>query len=287
MFLRYVFKQMLMPPGILFLFVLLAWWLRLRRPRLATLCLVIGLGGLWAMSLPVVVRLGAHAMETLPALAPQEWATLSLRADAIVVLGAGRERGDPAWGGVDQPTGLAMERMRYAARLAKASGLPILTSGGFHYGSPPSEAQIMAQSLRDDFGVEVRWQEGQSRTTWENAQFSAALLQKQGIKRVVVVTQAWHMPRAVWSFEHAGLVVVPAPVGFLGIDEGSPLGGWLPEARAVWRNGWLLNEAVGALGYRLFYRSDQLTTVPPLPAFTPQPQQGPAHQQQAQDDQRP
>ncbi|MNT55386.1 hypothetical protein D3C72_1926190 [compost metagenome] len=112
----------------------------------------------------------------------------------------------------------------------------------------------MADSLRDDFGVTVRWQEGRSRTTWENAQFSAEVLLPQGVKRVVLVTHAWHMPRAVWSFRKAGFEVVPAPVGFLGGDNGLPLGGWMPEFKAIWQNGQLMNEAVGQVGYSLFYR---------------------------------
>jgi len=120
--LRFFIKQWLMPPGILFLLLLAAWWLRSRRPRLAAACFVLGLGGLWLMSLPLVVQQGARLLETEPPLAVSEWASLANRADAIVVLGAGRERGDPAWGGDDQPTATALERMRFAARLAKASG---------------------------------------------------------------------------------------------------------------------------------------------------------------------
>ena len=250
---RYVLKQLLLPPGVLFLLLIAAWWLRRSRPRLAACCFGLGLGGLWLMSLPVVTQWAARALETEPALATEQWASLAQQADAIVMLGAGRERNDPAWGGVDQPTGVALERVRYAARLAKASGLPLLTSGGLHYGSPPSEAQIVAQSLQDDFGLAARWQEGRSRTTWENARMSAEILEPEGIRRVVVVTQAWHMQRARWSFEAAGFSVVPAPTGFLGVDNSVPLGGWLPEARAFWRNGQLLNEAIGLLGYRLFY----------------------------------
>ncbi|WP_077045549.1 YdcF family protein [Pseudomonas sp. KK4] len=250
---RYFVKQLLLPPGILLLLLLFAWWLRRSRPRLAGVCFALGLGGLWLMSLPVVVQWGAGLLEREPPLARDEWATLGQRAQAIVVLGSGRERGDVAWGS-DQPTGVGLERQRYAARLAKASGLPVLTSGGLHYGTPPSEAQLMADSLRDDFGVTVRWQEGQSRTTWENAQMTAKVLLPEGIKRVVVVTQAAHMPRAVWSFKKAGFDVVPAPVGFLGGSDDEPLGGWMPEFKAIWRSGQLMNEAVGQVGYSLFYR---------------------------------
>ena len=250
---RYFVKQLLLPPGILLLLLALGWWLRRTRPRLAGLCFALGLGGFWLMSLPIVVQWSANALERVPPLTREEWATLDQRADAIVVLGSGRERGDPAWG-ADQPTGIGLERQRYAARLAKASGLPVLTSGGLHYGTPPSEARLMADSMLDDFGVTVRWQEGLSRTTWENAQMSASMLLPQGIKRVVVVTQAAHMPRAVWSFQKAGFEVVPAPVGFLGGDNARPLGGWMPEFKSIWQSGQLMNEAVGQVGYSLFYR---------------------------------
>ncbi|ANY90129.1 YdcF family protein [Pseudomonas putida] len=251
--LRYLIKQWLLPPGVLFLLLLAAWWLRTRRPRLAALCFALGLGGLWLMSLPLVVEQAARQLETEAPLPMAQWATLAERADAIVVLGAGRERGDPAWGGEDQPTGTALERMRYAAQLAKASGLAVLTTGGLHYGAPSSEAQLMADRMKADFGVDVRWKEEASRTTWENAQLSARLLQPQGVRRVVLVTQAWHMQRSRWSFEQAGFEVVAAPVGFLGKDHGQPFAGLLPDSRAVWRSGQLLNEAVGLVGYRLFY----------------------------------
>jgi uncharacterized SAM-binding protein YcdF (DUF218 family) len=252
---RYFVKQLLLPPGLLLLLLLFAWWFRRSRPRLAGVCFAVGLGGFWLMSLPVMVEWGASALESEPALTQSQWSTLAEQADAIVVLGSGRERGDPAWGS-DQPTGVGLERQRYAARLAKASGLPILTSGGLHYGTPPTEAALMAESLLNDFDVKVRWQEGRSRTTWENAQFTAQVLEPQGVKRIVLVTQAWHMQRAVWSFEQAGFTVVPAPVGFLGVDNARPLGGWMPEFKSIWQSGQLLNEAVGLVGYKLFYRGE-------------------------------
>jgi len=250
---RYIFKQLILPPGGLLLLLLAAWWLRRRAPRLSACCFVLGFAGLWIISLPIAVEWAARGLESEPPLAEAAWSGLSQRADAIVVLGAGREQDDPAWGG-DQPGIMAMERLRYVARLAKASGLPLLTTGGLHYGEPPSEAALMADVLVRDFGVAVRWQEEKSRTTWENATESAELLRGTGIKRVVLVTQAWHMQRSRWSFEQVGFEVLAAPVGFLGVPNGRPLGGWLPEHKAVWLSGMLLNEAVGLIAYPLVYQ---------------------------------
>ncbi len=251
--LRYMLKQFFMPPGILLLLLLLAWFLRRRFPRLAACCFTVGLGGLWLMSLPITVEWMARAIEREPAVAHEQWAGLAQHADAIIVLGGGRDSADPAWGG-DQPSAMALERTRYAARLAKASGLPVLTTGGLHFGRPPSEAALMAEVMREDLGVEVRWREERSRTTWENAQESAAMLQPEGVRRVVLVTQAWHMPRSRWSFEQAGFEVVAAPVGFIGVPNDRPLGGWLPEGKAFWQSTLLLNEVIGSLAYPLAYR---------------------------------
>ena len=249
---RYIIKQFLLPPGGLLLLLLLGWWLRRRMPRLSATCFLAGLGGLWLMSLPIVVEWSAKVLEREPPLAEAEWTQLAGRVDVIVVLGGGRDRDDPAWG-ADQPSPMALERLRYAARLARASGLPLLTSGGLHFGEPPSEAKIMADTLKRDFGVDVRWQEGESRTTWENATFSAKLLEPAGVRRVLLVTQASHMPRARWCFERAGFEVVTAPMGYLGVPNGRPAGGWLPEAKAVWQSGMLLNEAIGLVAYPLAY----------------------------------
>ena len=251
---RYFFKQLLLPPGGLLILLLLGWWLRRRAPRLAALCFIVGFGGLWLMSLPVVVEWTARAVEREPALVEARWPALAEQAGAIVVLGAGREQNDPAWGG-DQPGHIALERLRYAARVAKASGLPILASGGLHYGAPPSEAQLGAQVLQRDLDVSARWLEERSRTTWENAVFSAEMLRAAGVRRVVLVTSASHMPRSRWCFEQNGIEVIAAPVGFMGVPNGRPLNGWLPEAKAFWQNGMLLNEVVGMAVYPLVYRS--------------------------------
>ena len=68
--LRFILKQLILPPGGLMLLILLAWllWVWAGRPRLAVACLVAGLGGLWLLSLPAVVEWAARLIEREPAL---------------------------------------------------------------------------------------------------------------------------------------------------------------------------------------------------------------------------
>jgi uncharacterized SAM-binding protein YcdF (DUF218 family) len=59
--------------------------------------------------------------------------------------------------------------------------------------------------------VPVRWAENRSRNTHENAQLSAAILKRDGVKRVVLVMHGFDIRRARAEFVAAGLEVVPAP----------------------------------------------------------------------------
>ncbi|WP_341648475.1 YdcF family protein [Thauera humireducens] len=110
--------------------------------------------------------------------------------------------------------------MRYGARLARTTGLPLLVSGG-GIGNETAEAVLMKSALEEDFGLTVRWAEARSRDTRENALFSAQILREADVRHVLLVTHAMHMPRAQAAFESAGLIVTPAPTGWLA-DHGAP-----------------------------------------------------------------
>ncbi len=138
---------------------------------------------------------------------------------AIVVLAAEVDHGarDPGANSAadDQAVDLGpltVMRLRAAAALARRTGLPVLVSGGKPPDGSVSLAALMAESLRDDFGVPTRWREDRSDDTWENASDSAAILRREGIGSVYLVTHAWHMPRALIAFRHAGLRATAAPV---------------------------------------------------------------------------
>ena len=83
-------------------------------------------------------------------------------------------------------------------------------------GLMPTLAAMMKAAAEGELGVPVRWTEDRSADTRENARFSAELLRGSGVRTVLLVTSAWHMPRAVDCLRDAGLDVVPAPTGFRG-----------------------------------------------------------------------
>ena len=116
----------------------------------------------------------------------------------------------------------------------------------------PGEAQLMKQVLEEDFRVPVKWVEGRSLDTRQNADFSAQLLLPQGVKRVVLVTHAAHMHRSVEAFEHAGLAVIPAPTAFFGgPGKDDNLLPKLPAIHTAFAGGYAAHEWVGILAYRL------------------------------------
>jgi uncharacterized SAM-binding protein YcdF (DUF218 family) len=108
----------------------------------------------------------------------------------------------------------------------------------------------MAEALREDFGVPVKWIEGRSRDTGENAAYSAALLRADGVKRILLVTDAMHMPRARAAFERAGLDVVSAPTVFFG-NQARSLSSWMPSAEGMRRSWYAIYELLGLAWYRV------------------------------------
>ncbi len=202
-----VLKGLVLPPtGPLLLAVLgLALWRR--SPRLGAGLAWTGVLSLLVLSLPAVAALLIRSLD----IAPPFDRSRAAQAQAIVILGGGTRRDAPDYGG-DTLATLTLERVRYGARIARLTGLPVLVTGGSTYGGT-TEAELMQEALQHEFGVPVRWAENRSRTTHENAQYSAAMLRAAGIGRVVLVAHAFDMRRATAEFAAAGIATVPAATG--------------------------------------------------------------------------
>jgi uncharacterized SAM-binding protein YcdF (DUF218 family) len=104
----------------------------------------------------------------------------------------------------------------------------------------------MAETLQRDFHAKDIWVEDQSKDTAENATFSASILKKRGIQRIAIVSQAWHLPRAIKLFEQQGLTVYPAPTGYTHEDN-EPVIRWLPKASALDKSAIALKEYLGRI----------------------------------------
>lgn len=241
---------LLMPPGVLVVLALIGLLLLPRRRNIGISLIGISIALLVVLSLPVTgIALLGRLERGVIALPPTHPPT-----GAIVVLGGGRGIDAPEYGG-DTVSAATLERLRYAARLQRATGLPLLVSGGSVFGEPIPEAELMQRALLDDFQVRPAWVEGRSRTTQENAVYTRAILEAAGITRVLLVTHAWHMPRAVWAFRQAGLDVVMAPTSFSSAYGSHTVLDWLPAARGLFLSSRALREQLGLVWYRWRYAS--------------------------------
>ena len=206
-FTRCSFFWSIPPTGFLWLMILGAALIRFR-PRLGGTLAVLGLIGLYALGTPFVSYLlleGLEAAEPHPSGIPEP--------TAIIILGGDGERVHDVPGNAE-PGVLSLQRLAGAAGLARRTGLPILITGGSVGTAQPPIADLMATAFTGDFGLPVKWiEENRARPTRARMQqFSAAILRQAGIQSAWVVTNSWHMPRALLSFSRAGYPVLPAPL---------------------------------------------------------------------------
>ena len=175
---------------------------------------------------------------------------------AIVVLDGGRDYSAMEYQG-DTLNQASLVRVRYAAKLANKFAVPVLCSGGKDpYGADGAGAALMQAVMANDFAIKNEFLlEEQSRNTKENAKFSVNLLKEKNIKKVFLVTQAWHMKRSMLAFTNAGgpgLQVVPAPTEFYVLSDKTPI--WMqlmPNAKAFKQSAIALHELVGIMWYNL------------------------------------
>jgi len=214
------------------------------RRRLAMGLGVLSLAWLWAWSLPVTsYAIRGHLENQYPAAD----ASALPSADAIVVLGGGTA---PVSYGASYPNlGPGSDREWHGARLYLAGKAPLIILSGGH--DPQFTATSSAESMlrfitalgvpRSDILLEEK-----SRNTTQNADFTADILARRGINRILLVTSALHMPRSVALFEAQGLEVFPAATD----HEVTALPGWrkwLPDPGALDGSSRAIKEMVGRL----------------------------------------
>jgi uncharacterized SAM-binding protein YcdF (DUF218 family) len=234
----------LLPPFNLILLGVAGILLLKRRQGTGMTLVAAALALLYLLSIPIVADALLQVLE-----APPEKNPPGDSIQAIVVLSGGTYYYAPEYN--DHTVGrYTLERVRYAAKMYRATGKPLLAAGGAPLGSRSSEAMQMKSVLEGEFLVPVEWVEEASSNTRENAYKSFAILQKQGIRQIALVTHAWHMPRAAREFEQAGFEVTPAATVYTRLYK-TDLLTFIPNAGALLKSSLFFHEVIGMLWYRL------------------------------------
>ncbi len=244
-FITNLVSAFLLPPFSLIILASIGLLLWRKYPFIARALLTTSTALLWLLSTPYFSDALLHGLEGEPYVTD----TRKPLGDAIVVLGGGTYFHAPEYGG-DTVSEASLQRLRFAAKLQRETGKPVLVTGGKPLGNALSEAQQMKLVLEQEFKVPVQWAEGASDNTMENARLSYPILKAAGIKRIYLVTHAWHMPRAVQAFQSAGFQVIPAPTAYTTRYQ-TDLLTFVPNANALRDSRIFMHEMLGMLWYQL------------------------------------
>jgi uncharacterized SAM-binding protein YcdF (DUF218 family) len=235
----------LLPPLNLLLLAGLGLLLLIFRRKGGLALLAISLAGLFALSMPVVATALATLLEHRTASGSENTAD----AQAIVILGAGSYPAAPEYG-ADTVSAPTLERVRWGARLHRATGLPILVSGGSPDATRTSEAAQMKVALNQDFHTDVKWLEDKSFNTFDSARYVRQQLGGAKVDRIALVTHALYMRRARLVFEQAGFRVIEAPTGFSTLRSPGILD-YLPSSHGLGLSRAFFHEVLGLGWYHV------------------------------------
>ena len=239
--LKKIIAALVLPPGSFLIAIVIALILGQRWPRTSLTAIWLATLSLLALSLPITADALIAALNT-----PRLDQRALHDAKAIVILGGGLRRATPEYG--DTLSSHTLERVRYGAKLARETNLPILVTGGVVYGGKP-EADVMAQTLSQEFHLAPRWIENRSRDTKQNFLNSSVLLRADGIDRVLLVTTDVHMRRSLENCIVVGFVCWSAPVS----SHPHATDSWieqLPSAGALRDSTFAIHEILGNVFFK-------------------------------------
>jgi uncharacterized SAM-binding protein YcdF (DUF218 family) len=244
-----LFELFFLPPGLFIFLLLLSVFLVkdiYRLKRLIFLQILL----LYLLSIPVTSHYLFAALETTPALTPEQ--IQNTKPDAIIVLAGGIKSWQKEYHGADVGY-FTQLRLRYAAWLQKQTGLPVLVTGGIEKDGI-TEAELMKKVLVQEYQVTAKvLVEKNSQNTYENALYSKKIMAQHQLKQAYLVTNAFHMPRALMVFEKQQLDTIPAPMAFFHNNMDYLSGDFLPQSKVLWQNYLALHEIIGFYWYQIRY----------------------------------
>jgi uncharacterized SAM-binding protein YcdF (DUF218 family) len=256
--LKPIFAALVLPPAGPILITFLGFLLRFltRQHKKGVLLLIVGLALSWALSCHVSAQLlNRWLLKDYPTITATQ--TVQFNSQAIVVLGSGMQAFAPEYGGVAQLSRWSVVRLRYGTWLSRQTGVPLAFSGGQGWSIKNSVVSTEADAARYYLASidqpAAKWLDNASADTEQNAAEIARLFKPAQIKRIVLVTHAWHMERAVALFTAQGFEVLAAPVQPIG-PKYYDLLNLLPSAEGLEDTRHVLREALALLVLKAKHR---------------------------------
>jgi uncharacterized SAM-binding protein YcdF (DUF218 family) len=218
-------------------------WRRCSRAALALAVVLLLAAGCGPLPNWLLARLQSDYAAPAPIAWGQRNAIVLLGAGTVRVAGAGKvEASLFSYGRIDKAAALYRE-CRQAGRQCKVE-----VSGGDARGLGQSEAAIYAGNLQQ-LGVDPAdlLLEPRSMNTWQNAQFSAPLLQAYGADRVLLVSSGYHLRRGMLYFAHFGIRATPVRADYV-----SGVMSWLPLSYNLTMADLALHEYAGIARYHWY-----------------------------------
>jgi uncharacterized SAM-binding protein YcdF (DUF218 family) len=235
----------LLPPGIFIILLLIAFVFLKRRLRFVALLFALFI---YVLSIgPTKDLLLVPLEDSFPVPAIETVKT----GDAYVVLGGGIYDNAPDVDGKGTLSGDALARVLAAYKLYRISKKPVILSGGRILGRT-AEADIAKRTLLSlGVGEKDIITESKSMDTYENAMFVKELCDAHKIKRIVLVTSAYHMKRSHLLFSRHFREIIPCPAGYITSRTKYDALSFLPSAAALADLSLAMKEYMGIAFYRI------------------------------------
>ena len=247
-FIKKAVSPFLVPPGIFIILLIFSGIaFILKRSRKAGLVqLVIGVF-MW------IFALGSISNALYKGLESEFSLNRAVKGDVIVLLGGGINDEAPDLSGIGTPSQEMLERIVAAVRLQGRLNVPVIATGGSFIHQNISEAAVTKRFLIE-LGVPSRMVilEDKSRDTIENARFTGEICRKSGFHTPILVTSAYHLKRAVMSFNKVGIKVIPFPAGIKSTTQSEFV--WVDVLPTDYRDvSRALKEYLGLVYYQIIY----------------------------------
>lgn len=242
----------ILPPGFNLFFILIGI-VFFKRSKLAIASLIFGTISLWMLSTPIIAQWMINRLQYQYPVLHLDSSTPTKNA-AIIVLGGGHSIYPESKSGFILSDESEF-RLRYAAHLYRQTHIAIITSGGKLNNHSPSEAKLMTIELQKYFHTPVMFEETTSINTRDEGNNMVSILQKNHITTAYLVTNAWHMPRAMYTFntslKNTGIKIIAAPMGFNHLQPQGILN-YLPSESALSISTIAMHEFFGLIAYQLY-----------------------------------